>query len=72
MLLFRSEEHVNRWCRQRGVARGEVFTPEQMWAVARPWYGRRLARDWQRLDRAAAQRVFDDAGLRGPFWELAG
>ena len=34
MLLFRSEGHVNRWCEQRGLDRGAVFTPEQLWRVA--------------------------------------
>jgi hypothetical protein len=26
MLLFRSEEHIDEWCRQWGRERGEAFT----------------------------------------------
>ena len=70
MLLFRSEEHVDRWCTVRGIARGAMFTPEQMWTVARPWFERRLARDWRRHTRDEAQALFDRAGLTGEFWQL--
>jgi len=70
MLLFRSEEHVDRWQAMRGLARGVVFTPEQLWAVSKPWYGRRLARDWRRFTPNEAQAVFESAGLTGPFWRF--
>lgn len=71
MLLFRSEEHVDRWCRARGLARGAVFTAEQMWRVAQPWFEHRLAPDWRRPTIAEAEAVFARAGLTGPFWRLS-
>lgn len=70
MLLFRSEEHVARWCEQRGLARGSVFTPAQMWIVAKAWYERRAAPDWRRFTLEEAQGLFERAGLTGDFWRL--
>jgi hypothetical protein len=70
MLLFRSEEHVDRWCATRGIGRGAAFTPEQMWRVAKPWFERRLARDWRRASVDEAQALFDQAGLTGEFWRF--
>ena len=70
MLLFRSEEHVDRWCSARGIARGATFTPAQMWTVAATWFERRLARDWRRFTVEEAQALFDRAGLTGEFWRF--
>ena len=70
MLAFRSEEHVDRWCEQRRVPKGAVFAPEQMWRVARAWYGDRLAPDWERKTPEEAQAIFEETGLTGPFWRL--
>ena len=71
MLLFRSEEHVDRWCAARDMTRGAAFTPEQMWRVAKPWFERRLARDWRRPTLDEAQNIFERSGLTGEFWQLA-
>jgi hypothetical protein len=70
MLLFRSEDHADRWCAGRGVQRGAVFTPAQMWTVAQRWHGRRLEPDWRRFTPDEAHAVFEAAGLVGPFWRL--
>ena len=70
MLLFRSEDHVDRWCATRHIARGAMFTPEQMWMVAVPWHGARLSREWRRFTPDEAQAVFDRAGLTGAFWRF--
>ena len=70
MLLFRSEEHVERWSVGARVPRGTVFAPEELWSVSKPWFGRRLERDWRRFTPDEAQAVFDDAGLTGPFWKF--
>jgi hypothetical protein len=70
MLLFRSEEHVSRWCAGRGIARGASFTPAQMWMVAKPWFERRLAHDWRRPTTDEAQALFDRARLTGEFWRF--
>jgi hypothetical protein len=71
MLLFRSEEHVHRWCDMRGLRQGAVFTPDQMWAVAKPWHGRRLESGWRRFTPEEAESVFANAGLTGSFWKFS-
>ena len=46
MLLFRSEEHVDRWSRAREIPRGATLTPEQGWRLAHGWYRNKLQPDW--------------------------
>ncbi|MBW8866088.1 MAG: hypothetical protein JF610_01965 [Acidobacteria bacterium] len=70
MLLFRSEEDVDRWCAARGVGRGSVVTLPQAWDLSQKWYGNRLAADFRRPTKAEAQAIFESAGLTGPFWKL--
>jgi len=70
MLIFRSEEHVERWCAVRELPRGGTVSPEQCWRLARAWYADKLSPEWRRksLDEAAA--VLAGVGLTGPFWSL--
>ena len=70
MLLFRSEEHVERWREQRGLDRGSTMSVEQGWRLGRDWYADRLSPDWRRRTPEEAQRVFEAIGLTGPFWRL--
>ena len=70
MLFFRSEEHVERWCRARGLEPGAVLTRDQIWELARAWYGSRMEPQWSRRTTEEAQQVFTDLGLTGPFWQL--
>jgi hypothetical protein len=70
MLLFRSEEHANRWSERRGLPRGELVTLEQIWALAQRWYADVLSPDFRRPTPQEAQAFFDSIGLTGPFWQL--
>jgi hypothetical protein len=70
MLAFRSEAHVDGWCRANGVERGAVFAAEQAWALAQAWYKGRLDPGWRRRTPAEAERILASAGLTGPFWRL--
>jgi hypothetical protein len=70
MLLFRDEEHVDKWCGKRAQPRGGVLTADQLWELARAWYGNRLAPDWRRRNAKEAQAVFEGVGLTGEFWDL--
>ena len=70
MLLFRSEEHVERWCRLRGLQRGGAMTPQQCWEMARAWYGEKLSPDWRRATPDEAQAMLTRIGLTDPFWRL--
>ena len=71
MLLFRSEEHVDRWLRSKRLKRGALMSLEQQWRLASLWYRGRLERDWRRRTPVEAQAVFEEAGLRGDFWDLS-
>jgi hypothetical protein len=71
MLLFRSEQHVDRWCSQWGRARGGTLSLGQGWKLARLWYGDRLSPDWRPKTPSEAESVFRDVGLVGEFWKLS-
>ena len=70
MLLFRSEEHVERWYRGQGIATGATLTLNQGWELARIWYADRMAHDWSRRTPEEAEAVFASVGLTGEFWRL--
>ena len=67
MLLFRSEEHVER----SGKAKGAFMTPEQMWRLADGWYRDRDDPVWRRRSADEAEEVFAQIGLTGEFWKLS-
>ena len=68
MLLFRSEEHVNRWL--AGRPRGATLSTAELSDLATAWWGDRLATDWKPHTRQQNQRILEDLGLTGPFWDL--
>ncbi len=70
MLLFRSEEHVERWCQTWRLPRGEVFSLEQQWGLAQAWYHDRLEPDWRRKTPDEVRTVFAGLGLTSGFWDL--
>jgi hypothetical protein len=70
MLLFRSEEHVERWLDERGYERGEVLSLEQVWGLADAWYRDKLSPDWRRHTPDEAEAIFESLGLTGDFWRL--
>jgi hypothetical protein len=69
MLLFRSEEHVDRWCTDRTLQRGAVLTIEQGWRLARAWYFDRLDPDYRGKTAAEIEAIFASIGLSGPYWQ---
>lgn len=70
MLLFRSGEHVERWCRQWNLPRGAVLSPQTCWRLARAWYGDRLVPDFRRKTVQEAHALFAELGLTSGFWRL--
>ena len=71
MLLFRSEEHVDRWCQQWSQPKGEILTSGQIWGLAMMWYSDdRREPDWQRKTVDEAEEIFSGLGLVSTFWEL--
>ena len=70
MLIFRSEEHIDRWCGVRDLPRGGTMTPEQCWQLAQAWYGDKLSPDWRRKTLDEAEATLAAIGLTEPFWSL--
>ena len=70
MLLFRSEQHVDRWCQQWKLPRGGILSLQQGWRLSQLWYGDRLSPNWQAMTVEQAQAVLDEVGLTGDFWKL--
>lgn len=70
MLAFRSETHVDRWCKQLGLERGATLTADQIWGLADAWYRDRLSPEWRRRTPEEAEALFAELGLAGEFWKL--
>ena len=71
MQLFRSEDDVDAWSERTGHPRGAVFTPTQLWVVAKRWWDDRLTLDGNARVSTRRQAILEFAELRGEFWELS-
>jgi hypothetical protein len=69
MLIFRSEEHLDRWL-AAGHPAGERMTIDQQWALANSWFAGRHETAWTKRTPAEAETVLRDCGLTGTFWRL--
>ena len=70
MLLFRAEEHIDRWCNHWSQPRGGVLTIDQAWQLARAWYQLKRDPDWRRPTLPEAELLLGQLGLTGAFWSL--
>ncbi len=70
MLIFRSEDHVDRWCQAWKLTRGAILTLEQAWKLADAWYRDRMTPDWRRRPADAAHELFASLGLTSDFWRF--
>ncbi|HEV2913106.1 MAG TPA: hypothetical protein VGX92_07310 [Pyrinomonadaceae bacterium] len=71
MLLFWSEEHVSKWCRDWNLPRGEVLALDTCWLLARAWFNAdRREPSWRRRTVDEAEALFAELGLTSPFWRL--
>ncbi len=68
MLVFRSEDHLERWL--AGRPRGEIVPLPTACALAYAWWGDRLTPDWRPHPREQNQAILEGVGLTGPFWRL--
>lgn len=69
MLLFRSEETVNRWCQAHQVPRRPLIRLDQLWQLAVIWYATRLTAESRRPTADEMAGIFASIGLEGPFWD---
>ena len=71
MLLFRSDEHIDRWCESWQLPRGGTMSLETGWRLAHAWYGPdRRDPEWRRRSIDEAEALFSQLGLTGEFWRL--
>ena len=70
MLLFRSEEHLDRWLESPDNPSGERLTIAQQWELARLWFEGRDRAEWRKRSAPEAEAIFTGAGLSGDFWKL--
>jgi hypothetical protein len=70
MLLFRSEEHIDRWCRQWNIPRGATLPLGQAWRLARAWFTDRREPGWRRRTVAETEALFKELELNSEFWSL--
>jgi len=68
MLLFQSEEWIDKWCERNSLERGEVLTINQVWELSKLWYQDRLSVDYHGRNTEQIAEVFKQAGLRSAFW----
>ena len=68
MLLFRSEDDINRWCATTGNNRGEAVPLQQIWLLSKLWYARRMHPDFRGRSPEQAPGIFAQAGLTSEFW----
>ena len=69
-MLFRSEEHVQRWCREKNLPMGAAFELERGWRLAYSWYRDRLDPDWRRKTPEEVLSLFQSLGFDSEFWSL--
>lgn len=68
MLIFRSEEHLDRWLAERPA--GATIPITKLAELAHAWWGDRVAPDWTPHTRGQNQEILNRLGLTDPFWRL--
>ena len=68
MLLFRSEEWIEKWCTRNDLARGEVLTLQQVWELSKLWYHNRLSLEYHGRSIEQIAEIFRKVGLESEFW----
>jgi hypothetical protein len=69
MLFFRSGEHVDQWCKMKGVTKRPLVSLDQLWQLAVTWYGNRLTIESRRPAPEEMVKIFSEIGLEGSFWD---
>ena len=70
MLLFRSEEWVDKWCKRNNLERGEMLSLQQVWELSKLWYGNRMSLDYHGRSMEQVAEIFKQVGLASKFWYL--
>ena len=70
MLLFRSEEWIEKWCTRNNLERGEVLTIHQVWELSKLWYDNRLSLEYHGRSIDQIEEIFRKVGLKSKFWYI--
>ena len=68
MLLFQSEEWVEKWCKRHNLERGEMLSLGQVWELSKLWYGNRMSPEYHGRSMEQVAEIFKQAGLTAKFW----
>jgi hypothetical protein len=68
MLLFQSEEWIDKWCKRNNLARGEVLTIQQVWELSKLWYDNRMSLEYHGRSAEQVAEIIRQAGLMSKFW----
>ena len=63
MLLFQSEEWIDKWCQQNDLEHREVLTLHQVWELSKLWYHDRLSLEYRGRSAKQTAEIFKQAGL---------
>jgi hypothetical protein len=70
MLLFQSEEGIDKWRQRNNLARGEVLTLQQVWGLSKLWYHNRMSLEYHGRSIEQVAEIFRQAGLVSDFWYI--
>ena len=68
MLLFQSEEWIDKRCKRNNLAHGESLTLGQVWELSKLWYGNRMSMEYHGRSTEQVAEIFKQAGLKSKFW----
>ncbi|WP_242902216.1 alkylmercury lyase family protein [Actinomadura terrae] len=67
---FCDRAHAEQWTADNAPGTGYIAEAATVWRLADPWYGDRLDPTFQPHTREHNQRLLNECGLTGPFWQL--
>ena len=70
MLLFQSEEWIDKWCKRKDLEHGEVLTIQQVWELSKLWYDNRLSLEYHGRSAEQVVEIFRQVGLTSKFWYM--
>jgi len=70
MLLFQSEEWIDKWCQRNNLEHGEVLTLHQVWELSKLWYGNRISMEYHGRSTEQVAEIFKQVGLTSDFWHV--
>ncbi len=68
--MFCNRDHAELWTAENAPGSGYIASADTVWRLSAPWYGDRIAPDFQPHTREQNQKILDALGLTGAFWRL--